>query len=48
MTLHPDAKHVLDRLDAWTEEYQRLGHELAGDDGQLEVSLRETSSGRHG
>lgn len=47
MSLHPDAKHVLDRLDAWTDEYQRLGRELAGDDDQLRGAIKEAAVARH-
>lgn len=47
MSLHPDAQHVLDRLDAWTEEYDRLGRELAGDDDQLEGAIKEAAKARH-
>lgn len=40
MSLHPDAQHVLDRLDAWTDEHQRLCESMA-------EAVREAAKARH-
>lgn len=40
MSLHPDAQNVLDRLDAWTDEHQRLCEEYAD-------AVRTAAQARH-